>query len=90
MLTAGPFTKVHVTVFDNHSNQNRIYSPPKGTLVTKTLHELARAHLAVIAILESPLMSETTRRQIELFREELEREMAELRSQEIQRPAPID
>jgi hypothetical protein len=56
--------------------------------VTKSLNELARVHLALSAILESPLMSQPTRRQIELFREELEREMANLRFQQMDPKLP--
>jgi hypothetical protein len=44
--------------------------------VQDNLQELVRAHLAVIAMLESPLISYASRQQLEAFRDELETEIA--------------
>jgi hypothetical protein len=44
------------------------------------LQDLLEAHVAVISMLQSPLISYSTRVQLEAFKEELEREIAELRN----------
>ena len=40
------------------------------------LEELARAHRAIVGMLESPLLSRPTREQLETFRQELEDEIS--------------
>lgn len=40
------------------------------------LEELARAHRAIVGMLESPLLSRPTRDQLETFRQELENEIS--------------
>ena len=41
----------------------------------KRIDDLVEAHSALIGLLESSILSPATRRQLELFREELEREI---------------
>jgi hypothetical protein len=43
--------------------------------VQKRIDDLVEAHSALIGLLESSILSPATRRQLELFREELEREI---------------
>ena len=40
--------------------------------------ELAKAHCAIVGMLESPLLSRATRDQLDTFRQELEKEIAEM------------
>ena len=44
--------------------------------MSSKLNDLAQAHLAVVALLESALISPATRRQLEVFRDNLERDIA--------------
>ena len=46
-----------------------------GAQVQKRIDDLVEAHSALIGLLESSILSPATRRQLELFREELEREI---------------
>jgi hypothetical protein len=50
--------------------------------VSKTLQDLVRAHLAIVAILESKILSVATREQLEVFRNELEQEIAVMHSEQ--------
>jgi hypothetical protein len=50
--------------------------------VSSKLSDLAQAHLAVMALLDSSILSPATRRQLEVFRETLEHDIAELRAKE--------
>jgi hypothetical protein len=43
--------------------------------VPKQIDDLVQAHSALIGLLESTIVSPATRRQLEVFREELEREI---------------
>jgi len=43
--------------------------------VQKRIDDLVEAHSALIGLLESTILSPATRRQLEVFREELEREI---------------
>jgi hypothetical protein len=69
--------------FSHGSNYRALveYLNPKrlGCLVSSKLSDLAQAHLAIIALLDSTITSPATRRQLEVFRDTLEREIAELR-----------
>jgi hypothetical protein len=47
--------------------------------VSNTFEDLVRTHLAVVATLQSRLLSAETRRQLQLLREDLEQEIAALR-----------
>jgi hypothetical protein len=47
--------------------------------VSRSLDHLAEAHSSIAALLESGIISPATRRKLEQFREQLEREMAEAR-----------
>jgi hypothetical protein len=49
------------------------------------LEELARAHRAIVGILESPFLSGVTRLQLETFRDELAGEIAERQSEALAR-----
>ena len=44
----------------------------------KRIDDLVEAHSALIGLLESSILSPATRRQLEVFREELERELEAL------------
>lgn len=46
--------------------------------VTKRIDDLVEAHSALIGLLESTILSPATRRQLDVFREELEREIQSL------------
>ena len=48
--------------------------------------ELARAHRAIVGMLESPLLSRPTKDQLETFRLELENEIAALNEARLQGP----
>jgi hypothetical protein len=50
--------------------------------LSSKLSDLAQAHLAVMALLDSSLISSATRRQLEAFRDQLERDIAELKEKE--------
>jgi hypothetical protein len=50
--------------------------------VSSKLSDLAQAHLAVVALLDSNIISLTTRKQLEVFRDSLEEDMAELMAKE--------
>jgi hypothetical protein len=47
--------------------------------VSRSLDHLAEAHSSIAALLESRIISPSTRRKLEQCREQLEREMAEAR-----------
>ena len=47
--------------------------------------ELARAHRAIVGMLESPLLSRPTRDQLETFRQELETEIAGINEEKANR-----
>ncbi len=46
--------------------------------MTKRIDDLVEAHSALIGLLESTILSPATRRQLDVFREELEREIQSL------------
>jgi hypothetical protein len=46
--------------------------------VQKRIDDLVEAHSALIGLLESTIVSPATRRQLEVFREQLEREIESL------------
>jgi hypothetical protein len=48
--------------------------------------ELAKAHRAIVGMLESPLLSRPTRDQLETFRQELESEISAMNDEKAQRP----
>jgi hypothetical protein len=50
--------------------------------VSSKLSDLAQAHLAIVALLDSNIISLITRRQLEVFRDSLEADIAELRAKE--------
>jgi hypothetical protein len=50
--------------------------------VSSKLSDLAQAHLAIVALLDSSLLSPATRRQLEVFRDNLEQDIAELKAKE--------
>jgi hypothetical protein len=50
--------------------------------VSSKLNDLAQAHLAIIALLDSPILSPATRGQLEVFRDNLEHDIAELSAKE--------
>ena len=50
--------------------------------VSSKLSDLAQAHLAIIALLDSSILSPATRRQLEVFRDNLEQDIAELKAKE--------
>jgi hypothetical protein len=50
--------------------------------VSSKLSDLAQAHLAVVALLDSNIISLTTRKQLETFRDSLEEDIAELMAKE--------
>lgn len=49
--------------------------------MSSRLHDLVQAHLAVVALLESGIISSATRRQLEAFRNQLETDIADLRKE---------
>jgi hypothetical protein len=50
--------------------------------VSSKLNDLAQAHLAVVALLDSALISPATRRQLEVFRDSLEGDITQLMAAE--------
>jgi hypothetical protein len=57
--------------------------------VSSKLSDLAQAHLAIVALLDSNIISLTTRRQLEVFRDSLEGDIAELRGKEAKERAEL-
>jgi len=56
--------------------------PSWRAALSSKLSDLAQAHLAVMALLDSSLISSATRRQLEAFRDQLERDIAKLKEKE--------
>ena len=50
--------------------------------MSSKLSDLAQAHLAVMALLDSSIISPATRAQLEVFRDSLEHDIAELSARE--------
>ena len=50
--------------------------------MSSKLSDLAQAHLAVVALLDSNIVSLTTRKQLEMFRDTLEEDIAALMAKE--------
>ena len=50
--------------------------------MSSKLSDLAQAHLAVVALLDSNIISLITRKQLEVFRDSLEEDIAELMAKE--------
>ncbi len=50
--------------------------------MSSKLSDLAQAHLAVVALLDSNIISLTTRNQLEMFRDSLQEDIAELMAKE--------
>ncbi len=55
-----------------------------------SLQELTRAYIAVEGLLRSPLLSETTRQQLELFLVELDMQIVEAMRKQMKEPRPSD
>jgi hypothetical protein len=51
-----------------------------GLIVSRSLDDLAQTHSCIVALLESPIISASTRNQLQAFREKLEREMAQAKN----------
>lgn len=51
-------------------------------VVNNKLNDLLKAHLAVVALLESGLISVSTRMQLEVLREQLERDIAAIKDRD--------
>lgn len=49
----------------------------------KAFDDLLHAHLAVVALLDSAVISSTTRKQLEAFRDQLERDIAFLKDRNV-------
>ena len=50
--------------------------------MSSKLSDLAQAHLAIVALLDSSIISPATRSQLEVFRDNLEHDIVELRAKE--------
>jgi hypothetical protein len=55
-------------------------SKDTGRSVSRSLDRLAETHSCIVALIESRLISPSTRRKLEAFRENVEREMAEAKN----------
>jgi hypothetical protein len=55
-------------------------SKDAGLSVSRSLDDLAETHSCIVVLIESPIISVSTREQLEAFRENLEREMAEAKN----------
>jgi hypothetical protein len=67
-----------VTTFHKPESRNPHQTPDPEYKVQKRIDDLVEAHSALIGLLESTILSPATRRQLEVFREELEREIEAL------------
>jgi hypothetical protein len=64
-----------VTIFHKPESRNLHQTTLPEHKVQKRIDDLVEAHSALIGLLESTILSPATRRQLEVFREELEREI---------------
>jgi hypothetical protein len=69
------FPASFVTIFHKPESRNPHQTPLPEQKVQKRIDDLVEAHSALIGLLDSTILSPATRRQLEVFREELEREI---------------
>jgi hypothetical protein len=74
-LSCRLFSGQLVTSFHKPESRNLHPTPLPEYKVQKRIDDLVEAHSALIGLLESTILSLANRRQLEVFREELEREI---------------